>query len=296
MRTPLAPVFLAHVKVRAACPEEPELERLLARACDAARAAWPALALSGERFVQHLAERLPPVPAGGSLESALFKLSLGELYLACACAEGVPEAMQALEQEYLARLPRQLAHLRATDDQLDEVLQRVRELFLLRSTDGGPPGIAAYAGRGRLLSWVRVAAARVARRQAAARLESVPEALEDLPSAGLDPELDLIRRRAQAEFGLCLRDAVASLSREERHLLRLHHSGGLSTVAMARLFGTSQPTISRRLQGIRQAVFEETKRLLKERLDFSSSSLDSFLDSLDSRMDLSISQLLDRTT
>ncbi|HYV46635.1 MAG TPA: RNA polymerase subunit sigma-70, partial [Myxococcaceae bacterium] len=190
----------------------------------------------------------------------------------------------------------QLAHLRAPDDLIDEVRQRVRELFLLRPTDGGPPGIAAYAGRGRLLSWVRVAAARVARRQASAGLESVPEALEDLPSAGLDPELDLIRRRAQAEFGTCLRAAVAALSGEERHLLRLHHSGGLSTVAMARLFGVSQPTISRRLQAVRGAVFEETKRLLKERLDFSSSSLDSFLGSLGSRLDLSISQLLDRTT
>src|SRR4051812_5577250 len=121
MRTPLAPVFLAHVKVRAAWPEAPELERLLLRACDEARAAWPGLPLSDARFVQHLAERLPPPPAGGSLESALEKLSLGELYLACACAEGVPEAIQALEQEYLAKLPRQLAHLRAPDDLIDEV-------------------------------------------------------------------------------------------------------------------------------------------------------------------------------
>jgi len=63
---------------------------------------------------------------------------------------------------------------------------------------------------------------------------------------------------------------------------------------MARLFGVSQPTMSRRLQATRQAVFEETKRLLRERLDFASSSLDSFLGSLDGRLDLSVSQILGR--
>src|SRR5207237_4983996 len=115
--------------------------------------------------------------------------------------------------------------------------------------------------------------------------------LESLPAGSLDPELDLIRRRAEEEFRTCLRAAVAALSDHERHLLRLHHADGLSTVAMAKMFGVSQPTMSRRVQGARQAVLEETKRLLKERLAFSSRDLESFLGMLDSRLDVSISQI-----
>ncbi|HEY8209454.1 MAG TPA: RNA polymerase subunit sigma-70 [Myxococcaceae bacterium] len=295
MRTPLASTFLAHAAVHAAWPQELELEQLLRRACDDARTARPGMSLPDERFVRHLAERMPAMAPGESLEAAVGTLSLGDLYLACACAEGLPEAITALEQEYLAKLPRQLAHLRAPDDVIDDVRQRVREMFLIRPPDGGPPGIAAYAGRGRLLSWVRVAAARVARRQITAGLKSLPEAMEDLPAAALDPELDLIRSRARMEFGPCLRDAVAALSGEERHQLRLHYSGGLSTVAMARLFGISQSTMSRKLQASRLAVLEETKRLLKERLDLSNSSLESFLGGLGSRLDLSMSQILGRS-
>lgn len=267
---------------------------MLRRACDLARAHWPAVPLVDERFVRHLAERLPAEVTGPRLEAALAELSLGELYLACACAEGAPAAILALEEEYMARLPRHLAGRGRSADLVDEVCQRVRELFLLPSPAGGPPGIGAYAGRGRLMSWVQVAAARVARRMDAGRAEDVPDVLDRLPASGLNPELDLIRRTAEREFRACLGEAVTALSAEERHLLRLHHSGGLSTVAMARLFGVSQPTISRRLQGVRASVLQETRRLLKERLALGSSDLQSFLGALDSRLDASISQLLGR--
>ena len=98
------------------------------------------LGVTGQEIEQGgevLAERLPAEAGGDSLETALGRLSLGELYLACACAEGLPEAISALEREYLSRLPRQLAHLRAPADVIDDVRQRVRELFLLPPGGGG---------------------------------------------------------------------------------------------------------------------------------------------------------------
>src|SRR5207237_8222433 len=118
-----------------------------------------------ERFARHLAERLPASADGAALDAVMSQLSLSELYLACACSEGISTGLAAFEQAYLSRLPLQLSHLRQSDDVLDDVCQQVRGLLLLRTPHGGPPGISAYGGRGRLMSWVRVAAVRVARRR-----------------------------------------------------------------------------------------------------------------------------------
>ena len=107
-----------------------------------------------------------------------------------------------------------------------------------------------------------------------------------------DAELELIRWHHGREFRQALREACASLSSEQRHLLRLHFSDRLSTTEMAQVFLVNQSTVSRWLKSVRQAVYEETKRCLKERLRLSSHEFSSLLASLDSQLDLSLSQLL----
>lgn len=63
----LVATFLAQAKGRLAPPTEAEaaeLEALLVRACQEARARWPAVELPLHQFVSHVAERLTEEGAG----------------------------------------------------------------------------------------------------------------------------------------------------------------------------------------------------------------------------------------
>ncbi|WP_395835397.1 hypothetical protein [Archangium violaceum] len=61
---------------------------------------------------------------------------------------------------------------------------------------------------------------------------------------------------------------------------------------LADLFRVNQSTVSRWLKSARQSVHEETRHRLQERLGLSSRDFQSFLAVLDSKLELSISQLL----
>ncbi|WP_343073288.1 sigma-70 family RNA polymerase sigma factor [Pyxidicoccus fallax] len=250
--------------------------------------------LSAELFVRHLAERLPEVSPGSPLAPVLESLSLAELYLACACAQGLPLATRLFETHYLAKLPGMLGYLKQPSAALDDICQLTRVKLLVRTPESGPR-INDYTGRGALMSWVRVTAVRIALKLQAADKpepeEDVAELIEALPAPGRDAELDLIRQRHQAELRQAIRDAFSALSSDERHLLRLYFVDKLSTTELGALLRVNQSTVSRWLKSARQTVHDETRRHLRARLNLSAAGFQSFLDVLDSQLDLSISQL-----
>jgi RNA polymerase sigma-70 factor len=61
---------------------------------------------------------------------------------------------------------------------------------------------------------------------------------------------------------------------------------------MGPLFGKDQSTISRWLKDVRERVYEETKRRLQERLRLSSQEFESLMSAIQSKFDVSLSQLL----
>lgn len=288
----LVAVFRAHAKSGIALPEADELERLLRSAHETASASWPGVVLHPEEYARYLAEKLSEGQRGVPLSQLLERIHHGELYLACACAKGVPEALVIFEREYMAKLPGLLATL--PRDDVQDACQKLSQSLLVRPP-GGSPGIGAYTGRGTLMNWLRVAVVRSASRPSGPKnmvpIDSVPELIEPLLAAGVTPEMELIKRDWREAFEPCLRDALAALADDEKTLLRFHLYEGLSTVAMARIYGVSQPTISRRIQGVRQKVREATRQRLKERLEISSHDLDSHLAAMDSQIDISISKL-----
>ncbi|HVG63258.1 MAG TPA: sigma-70 family RNA polymerase sigma factor [Hyalangium sp.] len=291
----LVAAFLEQTKGRFAPPTDVAvLGRLLERSLESARAQWPGVELSGTEFVRHLAERLSEAPPESSLEPLFEQLSVAELYLACACLRGIPEAIAAFEQHYLTRLPDLLGHLRLPAAAIDDVCQLARVKILVHKPDGAPR-INEYTGRGALMSWVRVIAVRIALKRSAADKpasdESVTEVLESLPAAEAGAELDLIKQRHRTEFRQALREAFAALSTDDRHLLRLYFADRLSTTELGELFRVNQSTISRWLKSARQTVYEETRRRLQERLRLSAREFQSFLAVLDSQLDLSMSQI-----
>lgn len=295
----LVATLLAHTQARLVPPTEAEaaaLEALLVRAWEDGRARWPGVALPAGRFVTHLAQRLSEAGPGGPIPALLEDLSLEELYLACACLEGMASAHEAFERSYLAQLPAKLRGLRQPEALVDDVCQLTR-VKLLVATPESAPKIGKYTGKGALLSWVVVTAVRIAnklRESGKPMPEEDPEELiKMLPGQGVDPELDTMKRRHQADFLQALHEAAVTLSAHERHLLRLHFADKLSTYELASLFRVNQSTVSRWLKSARQQVYEETLRRLKERLGLSTLGIKSFLGLVDSQLDLRISQLLD---
>lgn len=295
----LVATFLAHTKVRSVpLPEEEAmaLESLLVHAWEESRARWPTVALPAALFVRHVAERLPPPGPSEAIALLLTRLSLVELYLACACLQGMASAHEAFERAYLARLPEKLRGLKQADTVIDDVRQKVR-VKLLVATPEHPPRIADYTGRGALMNWVLVIAGRTANKLRASEKhgpeDSADELIQALPGQGLDPELDMMKRRHHADFRQAVREATATLSAEDRHLLRLHFADRLSTYEMAPLFRVNQSTISRWLKRAQQQVYEETRRRLQERLGLTTEGFKSFLAFVDSQLDLTLSQLLE---
>ncbi|MDY7225072.1 sigma-70 family RNA polymerase sigma factor [Hyalangium rubrum] len=292
----LATTFFEHAPGRPSTPSHlAEFENLLRGAWETGQSPWPGVLVPAEVFVRHLARLLPEVSDAPSLSETLGQLTLEDLYLACACVHGVPDATDVLERNYLARLPAVLAYLRLPSPLLEDLCQMVRIHLLLGTSESGPR-LADYTGRGALLSWMRVIAARMALRLGPQARETPDEnvlaALESLQSPDPDAELDLIKRRYRPMFLQAIREAFDALSSEQRHLLRLHFVDRLPTTRMAPLFGVDQSTVSRWIKAARQAVYEDTKRLLKGRLRLSSREFESLTAAIDSHLDLSFSQIL----
>lgn len=272
-----------------------EFAPALHSAWEAGRLRWPHVDLSAGVFIRHLIGLLPEAMEEGSLESQIKPLDLEGLYLACACVNEVPGALELLERDYLTKLPGLLGYLKLSAAVLDEVCQNVRTHLLVRTPEGGLR-LAEYTGRGSLLIWMRVIAARMALKQGVAPRETSDEgelaALEAMPASGADAELELIKRRYRHEFRQAVGEAFAALSGDQRYLLRLHFIDRLPTTKMAPLFGKDQSTISRWLKEARETVYEETKRRLQERLRLSSQEFTSLMEAIKSRFELSMSQLL----
>ncbi len=117
---------------------------------------WPGVVVDAARFAERLAECAPVDGAGsdGVVPHAT------DLYLAMACATGDPRALQLFDESFLVKVSAFIARVDRSPAFADEVRQRLRDTLLVPKT--GRAGIAAYAGRGALVSWVHVAALRTA--------------------------------------------------------------------------------------------------------------------------------------
>src|SRR4051812_49199600 len=169
----------------------------LAQVVAVARAAWPAIELSADRFVAYLAERLPD---GADPEAALRAVNATDLYLACACAHGDPAALAAFDEHCLTAVDRTLARLDLDADMVGELKQRLRRVLLV--SEHGPPRIVSFAGRGALRSWVRVLAVHEAwaALRARGRQPAPDDRLAELASAGATPELEYLKRTYRSDF------------------------------------------------------------------------------------------------
>src|SRR5258708_5741051 len=123
-----------------------------------ARTRWPDIALEPEILGAELATR---VGSEADPAAALAALHGEDLYLACACARGVPAALAVFERQLMVLVPDFVARIDGVRPFVDEIQQQLRERLLV----GAPTQsarIARYTGRGALGGWLRVAAVRTA--------------------------------------------------------------------------------------------------------------------------------------
>ena len=256
----------------------PTITALVARG----RAAWPGLDIDAAHFAAYLATRL------GDGDDGLY---VEDLYLACACVEQLPRAFTTFDDRYLGAVPHYVSRLDRSAPFADEVRQRLRERLFVGS-DGEPPRLVSYSGRGPLATWVKIAAIRLAlnlrRTDRDPSLES-----RDEPMIAGDPELLLLRHRHRVDFNAAFVSAVAALTVEQRQLLRLHFLDSVSLGRIATLHCVDKSTVSRRLQNARDELLRRTERHLRARLNLGDGEAGSLMRLLRSELgEVSVARLL----
>jgi RNA polymerase sigma-70 factor, ECF subfamily len=212
-----------------------------------------------------------------------------EIVLVAACLERDEVAIAELDRRYGSQLVPLVAGI--AGDRADDVMQDVRAKLL----SGDRPRLAEYGGRGSLLSWLRVVAAREA--LGALRRVRREGPLDDDVLLGKlvasdDPALALIRAENLAAIKRAFAAAVAGLEVRERNLLRQHLLDDLTIDDLAPIYGVHRVTVSRWLAAARAAVWSATERTLRSELELTPSQLDSLLASAREYLELSLERVL----
>ena len=265
-----------------------EHDAQIERAFREARCALPDVDLPQLIFVasleRHRREEEP-------LEQWLTNLRAPDLFLAAACAHGDAAAVRHLERSFLSRIDATVRRLDPSPAFIDEVRQQLR-LHLLLPRREHPPRIAEYSGRGSLMSWIQVTAARTAidlKRSGGIELISIPSSL----AADSDPEVEHFRTRYGSELQAAFQEAIAALSTRQRNVLRMHFLDGAPLDSLATIYRVHRTTIGRWVQQACDQVLSATKRRLGAKLHLPAGAMDSLVSLLDSRIDFSASLLTD---
>jgi len=261
---------------------------------EGARQRWPEVALDQETFDAYVERRLKPSnlnPGDPEPEAELSDDALAELYLACACSAGDATALALFDAHYLGAVPAALAHMRLPSATVDDVRQHVRSTLLV--SEDGKCRLDDYAGRGRLRGLVQVVAVRHAISLLRKTKREVPgDALTELASPEHSPELHYMKESYRREFKRAFERAVRQLSSRDRNFLRLHLFGGLTVEQCGDIYGVHRATATRWLAKLRSGLLKETRRELGVQLEVSSEELDSLMELIQSRFEVSMERIL----
>lgn len=253
-------------------------------AYEEARRQWTRFEIPLEAYAAHAIAR-------GHADASSFEANAGDLYLALGCAMSLPQALQAFEQHYVPRAREALLRRGNAHTHVDEVLQMLRERLLV-GRDGALPRIGEYDGRGPLTAWLRTAAVRVALNSLRGGAAQPPASLGSGLVAPGDLELQALKAQHRSDFTEALSAAMALLEPRDRSLLRMHLLDGVTSDQLARAHGVSRSTMTRWIKSARDALAEQTRIRLRERLGMSEEDYAELVPQLLSQLDLSVRRLL----
>jgi RNA polymerase sigma-70 factor, ECF subfamily len=273
------------------CEALPELDDALSRYLAAARARWPDFGVDPHVFVRYLAERCSGAELPPSAHAA-------DLWLACACAQGVPAAIQQFQREYEPLIARIAARRGASPDVAADVRQQLCERLLVADVSSGQRAkIGDYRGSGALKSWVASAAATTLlslQRATKRRRERQEPEERDMMLVRLDPELDYLKQHYSAQVHDAVVAAVLALSSRDKALLRLHLGQRLSIDALGTMYGVNRATAARWLATAREALRRGTVKDLRGRLQLEPRECDSLIALVNSQLDVSLLRHLEQ--
>ncbi|MFN0247516.1 MAG: hypothetical protein ACKV2T_11570 [Kofleriaceae bacterium] len=267
---------------------DPELSNRLAAFADRARAAWPQVEIESSEFLEYVAERIAP----DANERVLEELFADDLYLALGCVRRDPNALRSCEQAYARDIERGLDAINVPVSIRDEVWSRLRARIFV-ATPEAPPAISTFTGRGSLKKWLRVAASRLALNVIREQHRETPLQDQDLPEAAEDLQLGHLKRTYQSAFKEAFAGAIGDLTPDQRMLLRMHLLDKLTIDDLARLHRVHRTSTARWLRDARDVVAAGTRRRLHAALGVADEELDSIMNIVRSRLDLSLSRLFE---
>jgi len=222
---------------------------------------------------------------------------LADLCLATACLAGDPAAQRALDRLIRAEAQRVVGELRQPAWLADEVHQELSQRLLV-AEPGAAPRLATYAGQAALGRWLGVAAMRTALNlRRGARPETPLDTDHHVADAILPPELAVVRDRYRPEVEQAIRAAFDALdSARDRNLLRMYYLERIGLDQLGQMYGVHGSTVSRWLTALREAVLEDVRARLGERLGLAGNygDVDSLIRAVQSQLDLTLSTLLRR--
>jgi RNA polymerase sigma-70 factor (ECF subfamily) len=270
---------LSEIKARFA-ELSPELEHELATQLAAARARWPQAPEPDASFVELVIARL----ASPRIE---------DLYLAWWCRSGDASAITAFEAAFDDELRATTTRFRELPT--DELRQLLR-IKLFVGTPDSPPKIRDYSGTGSLKSWLRVTAVRLfIDVMRSTRVERTRQDLDDVELLNLtDPQGRSISAELGAAVKAAFAGAVATLAPRQRVFLRHAYVDHHTLDQIAAHYSVHRTTVARTLATAREQLIAETRTRLTAACGIEGEELASVIRMLDSRIDLSLSRVLDR--
>ncbi len=265
-----------------------DLDAAIRALFEAGRAAWPGVELDAGAFARHVGAIAAGAPALPPQAHA------ADVYLACACARGDEAAIAAFGRSFSGAIERAVGRVDPAPAFVEDVRQAVLEHVLV-AAPGEAPRIVEYGGRAPLRGWLASVAVRVAisvrRRKDDQPHDRFDE--EGAPEAvAADPELGYMKSLYKEAFEAAVRAGIAGLSAEERAILRLHLTQGMSVDALAARYGVGRSTAARRLAAARSALRARTRAALEARLGLTRSGVDSVGALVRSQLEVSATGLL----
>lgn len=249
------------------------------------------MSLSEDEFTAYLRERMDNEAEDASQGSGTVQAS--DLYLACACAKGDAAALAAFEAMCIPEIDAAVRRFRGAIA-ADEIKQLLRNKLFVGDGDVRPK-ILEYAGRGKLKTWLRITATRLALNMVARQDRERPferDAIAHIIGAGEDPELMYLKRRYAEEFKLAFGEAFAGLEGRERNLLRYAFGEGLTVDVIGSLYGVHRATAARWITKAHEALVDRIRTAMLARLKVGKEEYASILRLIESRIEISFERYL----
>ncbi len=225
-------------------PAALQAPELLASLYTAARQTWPEVMVSANRFAEFIELRLAREPDRGQ---ALANLRAADLYLLCGYTDGDRAATRILQGAYISKIEG-ICYKLGLHHLAKDLMQTFAERLL---AENGPH--FRYAGRGDLMGWIAISAARDAGHWGQKeRRHDTDDLLENRLMADSDLDSDLVRHRYQPLVKAAFRAAIAALPPRDRNLLRYFYLDGLNIDAIGAIYGKHRATVARWLAGLRE--------------------------------------------